>query len=731
VAPPVAKPAGQLVRFQVGEVPALAQGFSDRLDSARGVLDTLAPGSAVALVPGSVFAEGKQNWLGACGKTQIAAMLAETLWRSAAVDILIWIPATSRAAVLSAYVQAWAAATGMEPTGTAESVAARLVGWLAETSQRWLVVLDDVRDSSELDGLWPEGPAGRLLITTTQSSVAVGTPGVRVFPVGFFSIREALGCLNERLSVNPAQRQGAIDLIEALGREPLALGQAAAVIANSSLACRDYRDYFVRRRQQIGVAAGEVPSAASVTWTLSLGQAETLLPGQSVRLMLILIALLDGHGIPGTIFATQSVSAYLGWSPGAAGFGASADPRGPQSVWDVLAAIERVGLISVDRIKSAPTIRMNPVLQAAIRLAAPAQLRDRACRAAANALLEAWPAEEQRPWTAAGLRASAASLRAVATDILWADGCHPMLLRAGRSLDRARLAGPAVEYWRELSVHCDNKLPPDHPDALVVAAELAGAYQAAGYAAEAVTWYRRVLAERSLELAPGHPAVIGARVSLANALVAAGEPADAVAVLHRAVAESEQFRGPGHLDTLSIREDLARAQEAAGDAPAAIRLLTRTLADRERLQGARNAHTMATRAQLAAALVAEGRVKQAISGYKRVLADREAVLGPDHLTTIATRASLVAAYHAAGRMPSAVQLSEQTCADSQRILGTDHADTLARQAQLASLYYSVGRVGDAAALLGDTLARCERTLPPGDPITTAVRQNLTSIEGDA
>jgi len=711
------------VRFRVGEVPALAHGFSDRLDSARGVLDALAPGSTLALVPGSVFAEGKQNWLGACGKTQIAVMLAETLWRAAAVDILIWVPATSRATVLSAYVQAWAAATGREPTGTAESVAARLVSWLAETSQRWLVVLDDLTDSSELDGLWPDGPAGRLLITTTESAVAVGTPGVRVFPVGFFSVREALGCLTERLSVNPAQHQGAIDLIEALGREPLALGQAAAVIANSSLACRDYRDYFVRRRQQIKVAAGEVPSAASVTWTLSLGQAETLLPGQSVRFVLVLLSLLDGHGIPGAIFATQSMTAYLGGT-------APAGSKGPRPAWDVLAAIERAGLISVDRTQGtrpAPTIRMNPVVQAAVRLAAPAQLRDRACRAAANALLEAWPADEQQPWTAAALRANAASLRVVATDILWADGCHPLLLRAGRSLDRARLAGPAVEYWRELSVHCDNKLPPDHPDALVVAAELAAAYLAAGYAAEAVTWYRRVAAERSLELAPGHPAVIGARVSLAGALVAAGEPADAVAVLHRAVAESEQFRGPGHPDTLGIREDLARAQEAANDAPAAIRLLTRTLADRERLQGPRDAHTMATRGQLAAALLAEGKVKQAISAYKRVLADREDVLGPDHLDTIATRAGLVAAYHAAGRMPSAVQLSEQTCADSRRVLGADHPDTLERRARLATLYYSVGRVGDAAALLRDTLARCERTLPPGDPLTAAVRQSLANL----
>jgi tetratricopeptide (TPR) repeat protein len=706
-------------------MPALAEGFSDRPDTARGILDALIPGSTIALVPGSEFAEGKQNWLGASGKTQIAAMLAETLWRSGTVDVVVWISATSRSAVLSGYVEAWMAATGIEPTGTAESVAARFVSWLAETDQPWLVVLDDLPSADELDGLWPEGPAGRLLITSVQSTVAASRYRTRIFPVGFFSVREALGCLTERLSVNPVQRQGAIDLIEALGREPLALAQAAAVIANSALACRDYRDYFVRRRQQIGVAAGEVPSAASVTWTLSLGQAEQLLPGQSVRMMLVLIALLDGHGIPGTVFSTQSVSVYLGGPT--VGFGTPVDPK---PAWDALLICERAGLISINRGEGRATILMSPVLQAAIKLAAPPAFHERAARTAASALLEAWPLDEPEPWTAVALRANATSLQGAATDVLWADGCHPLLLRAGRSLDSARLAGPAVEYWRELSIHCDNKLAPGHPDALVVAAQLAGAYLAAGYGAEAVTWYQRVLAERSVDLAPGHPAIIAARVSVADALMSAGEPADAATVLRRAVAESEQFRGPGHPDTLAVRDELARAYKAAGDAAAAIGLLTQTLAERERFQGSRDVHTISTRDQLAAAQLAAGKVKQAISGYKRVLADRATVLGRDHPDTIATTASLAGAYYSSGKMPSAVQFSEQTCADSERVLGADHADTLTRRAQLASLYYAVGRVGDAGMLLRDTVARCERVLPYGDPLTQAVHQSLASIAGD-
>src|SRR5215472_7788698 len=175
-------------RFRIGWVPPLAEGYTERPDTARGILDALVVGSSMALVPGSAFAEGSSNWLGACGKTQIAVILAESLWRSGAIDGLIWISATSRAAVLSGYVEASVAAFGIAPTGTAESVAARLVSWLATTEQRWLVVLDDLQDQTDLDGLWPEGPSGRVLVTGMQASLASGRRGTQVIPVGFFSV---------------------------------------------------------------------------------------------------------------------------------------------------------------------------------------------------------------------------------------------------------------------------------------------------------------------------------------------------------------------------------------------------------------------------------------------------------------------------------------------------------------------------------------------------------------
>lgn len=709
-------------RIRIGEVPPVADGFTNRPDTVGGFLDALVPGSAVAIVPASAPASNQPSWLAGSGKTQIAVTAAESMWRSHAIDALIWISATSRTSVLSGYVEASAAATDLAPSGTAESVAARFTNWLGETSRSWLVVFDDLQETTDLDGLWPHGSAGRLLVTTNWPATITGGRRMQLLRVGFYSVREALNGLSERLSANPAQRLGAIDLVEALGREPLALAQASSVIANSTLACRDYRDYFVRRRQQIEAATGEVPLAAMVTWTFSLGQAESLLPGASVRLMVVLVALLDGHGIPGAIFGTSAVAGYI--SGAAVSLAVAADPR---PAWDALLALERVGLISVNRDVTPPTVRVNSAVQAAIRMAAPAHAQEPAARVAASALLEAWPDDEPQPWTAASLRANVASLQGSAADALWAEGCHPLLLRAGRSLDQARLVGSAVEYWRDLAVRCETKLAPGHPDILLVAAELAAAYLAAGYAEDAVHWYERVLAERGRELAPGHPIIESIRVSLARALILAGEPADAVTVMLRAVSECEQFRGPGHPDTLSARDELAAAHQAAGDMAAASSLLAQSLRERERLQGPREAQTIATRDRLAAVSLAGGKIKDAINQYKRVLSDREQVLGRAHPDTIATRANLSAAYLAAGRIPDAMQLSEQCCADSERVFGPDHADTLARLANLAHLYYTAGRVGDAVAVLRQTAIRCERTLPPGDPLTRMVHQSLANI----
>ncbi len=704
-----------------GTVPPLAAGYVDRTETAPDLAAALPAGTAVALaparaVPGPADGPAARDWLRSSGKTQLAAAFAESLWRSRGLDLLVWIQATSRAAVLSGYAAATAAATGREQAISCESAAAQFLSWLGETSRSWLVVLDDLADPADLDGLWPAGPAGRTLVTCVD---AAGVPrGMQVLPVGLFNSREALGYVMERLSANPGQRLGAIDLVSVVGSEPVALTQASAAIASSTMSCHHYRDYFAGRRKQLTDLSGAPPSASAVTWTLSFERACQLAPGGSVQPLLALAAVLDGHGIPVTVLTAPAAAGYL--AGGAA-------PAGGEPAREALAALDRVGLLTVATAAAPPVVRISPVLQAALRAAMPDGMLDQAARVAADALLQAWPEADSPGWPASGLRSCAAALRRVAGTRLWADGCHPVLLRAGESLDRVRLTGPAVDHWNDLVTTGGQLLAAGHPDTMLAGQRLAEAYLAAGRADDAVTWFQRLSDTQAAKLGPDHHEAIGLRLRLGHALVAARQFQRAIPVLERVASDSERVHGAEHAATLGARDELAAAYLAGGRHSDAIAAYRRTLADRERTQGARHPQTMTTRQGLAESCLAGGLAKEAVSAYKRVVADRERALGPSHLDTTRARYSLGAAYQRTGKTVAAERVYEQARVGFEQVLGPRHPDALRSRAELARVYVQLGRYGDARALLRDTVDHLGRVLPRGDPLITELREILADI----
>ena len=132
---------------RVGAVPARADEFSARPESAPGLGASLVPGATVALVSARADGPARAGWLRLSGKTQLAISAAESLWQSRGIELLVWGVATSRTSVLAAYGEAAAAISGSTTAGNAESVAARFIGWLNETGRPWLVVLDDLSSS--------------------------------------------------------------------------------------------------------------------------------------------------------------------------------------------------------------------------------------------------------------------------------------------------------------------------------------------------------------------------------------------------------------------------------------------------------------------------------------------------------------------------------------------------------------------------------------------------------
>ena len=105
-----AQPRPEVRPVQTGAVPALADGFVTRPETVPGLAEALVPGAMVVLADGP----GGPGLAEACGKTQLAAFLAGHLWRRGQVKLLAWVDASSRASVLSGYVEA-AAAVGIDP----------------------------------------------------------------------------------------------------------------------------------------------------------------------------------------------------------------------------------------------------------------------------------------------------------------------------------------------------------------------------------------------------------------------------------------------------------------------------------------------------------------------------------------------------------------------------------------------------------------------------------------
>jgi tetratricopeptide (TPR) repeat protein len=550
-----------------------------------------------------------------------------------------------------------------------------------------------------------------------------GLRDVLAIELGPFSKREAMSYLVGRLSVDPDQRRGAIDLIEDLDCQPIALAQATATIGSSWMTCGDYRDQFYLRSSVFNSPDAAPLPASGITWTLCVDHSDQLMPGGSAQSCLAIAALLDGHGVPAAVFAAPAACSYITGST-------AATPQAMERAQIALNILDQSGLIGLDRSSEPPIVRMNPILQRAVRAAMSPEMVEQAAHAAAAALLESWPSPEPGGWLSQSLRASAASLRRATGGLLWTDGCHPLLLRAGQSLDEASLTGPAVDYWAELTAIGDQVFGPGHPESMVTVERLASAFVAAGRVSEAVAWYQRVMAEWGKAYGPDHPRTLAARVRLGRVLVTAGLFEEAISVLTAALNDAERAYGPGHPECAIIRDEVAAGYRAAGEVSEAIRLYRLILGDRERSQGAQDPDTMATRQLLAEAYLADGRVKDAFSQYKKAVADRQRSQGADHPDTLRARGQLAAAYHRAGRMALAVQLCEQVHGGLQRTRGSDHPDTLAAGLSLGRVYYAVGRLSDARRVLEDAVARGERVLAPADPITRNARESLAAIIGD-
>ena len=687
--------------------------------------------------------------LGGVGKTQLAVHLVMRLELERAVDLVVWVRAATRQAIIQHYAQAAAdlglqGARGLE----IELDASRFHAFLAATDVRWLVVLDDVTNVADLRGLWPPDHAGgRTVVTTRLREPALDGHNRHLISLGEFTPDEGRHYLENRLRNYEYLADDPDGVSSDLGHLPLALSQAAAYMISEDIPCSAYRALFADRRRRLDdlvPSPDRLPDdydrTVAAALLLSIDASERTEPGGRVPAALLLASLLDPNGIPEVLLTSSAAGGHM-----RAHWAAEAGMEDDTSAMRrALRSLHRMNVITLNR----GIVTIHALVQRVVLEHFGGDLVENSIRAAADGLLEIWSAVEydgasSRPdeLSAKGvhrqnpgrqyLHANALKLWRNATSVLVQPETHLILSRLAASLVASGQNGAANAYLTDLIAIVERYLGSDHDDALVLRSLLGDSHLGASAWNSAVEVYGHLYADSLRIHGAAHELTLTVRNNLARATGHAGNAAAAVRELEALLVDNLRAVGPDGVRTLLTRNNLAYWRGRANDVPGAMLILVNLIPDMVRVLGADHRETLKSRSNLAIWQRAAGDPAGAADALEDLLPALIRVIGADHPDTLVARRNIAVWRSESGDSEGALRVLLAVAEEQERVLDINHPDLLETLDEVSQLQEQTGDPAGAVRSIERFLPGLDVVFGPDSLRSLSARRRLARCRGSS